>query len=309
MAAEAPKVCAVILALADTPELRACLRSLAAAAYPCLETVVVRNGPADGEFERAALGAYGRPCKVIFTGRNAGFAAGSNAGLREALRSGADFALLLNDDTVVSPDFLGPLVEQAGIAGLAGPRIFYFSEPRKIWFTGARFDGKTCSFETPGAGLGEEEWGNLSPATSAYLTGCCLLASRKVLEEVGLLDEKFFLYWEDADWCFRAAGRGFSCVVAPASRIWHKVSLSTGGEGSPLKTYYKTRGQLLFAARYAPAAAAGLLAGYARDAAWLLFKSGAPGRLKKALAYAAAVAGHYTGRSGRAGAWLRGEGS
>lgn len=306
MPAETPKVCAVVLALADTPELRACLRSLGAAAYPRLEAVIVRNGPADAGFEAAARGAYGRDCKVLFTGANLGFAAGSNAGLREALRSGADFALLLNDDAEVAPDFLGPLVDAAARHGLAGPRIFYFSEPDKIWFTGASFDPAACAFGTPGAGLTEAAWGKTGEALSDYLTGCCLLASRRALETAGLLDERFFLYWEDADLCFRARAAGFACAVAPASRVWHKVSVSTGGEGSPLKTYYKARGQLFFAGLHAPPARR-LLAGFARDAAWLLLRSAQPGRFKKAAAYAAAVLHHYSGQTGEAPAWLRGE--
>lgn len=307
MPAESQKVCAVVLALSDTPELRACLRSLAAAAYPGLEAVVVRNGPADTGFEAAVRGAYGRRCKVLFTGANLGFAAGSNAGLREAMRSGADYALLLNDDAEVAPDFLEPLLAAAARGGLAGPRIFYFSEPGKIWFSGARFDPAACAFETSGAGGTEAALGDAGAARSDYLTGCCLLLSRKVLETVGLLDESFFLYWEDADICFRARAAGFSCEVVPASRVWHKVSLSTGGEGSPLKTYYKVRGQLLFAARHASPAGR-LLAGFARDAAWLLFKSGQGGRFKKAAAYAAAALHYYSGRTGEAPAWLRGEG-
>ena len=298
-----PKVCAVILNLADTPCLLECLRSLEKAAYGNLEIVVVHNGPRSEEFDKAVRGASSRVSEVLFTGYNAGFAAGSNAGMRAALSRGAEHVLLLNDDTVVAPDFLGTLTAQAEAdgPGMFGPRIFYFSEPEKIWFTGAAFDSSTCSFTTPGADLTESVWGRPEPADTDYVTGCCLLVSRKVLETIGLLDERFFLYWEDADWCFRARARGFRCGIVPSSRIWHKVSSSTGGEGSPLKTYYKARGRLLFSGLHAPGAKKKIIHEFARDAAWLLLKSGAPDRWRKAWAYIKAVLDNYMGRGGGRG--------
>lgn len=302
MSQRPPKITAVILNVGDNAALQDCLRSLDKAVYEHLNIVVVHNGPEAAGFETLVRASAARVSDVLFAGFNSGFAAGNNLGIKLALAKGADYVLLLNDDTVVAPDFLARLAARAEAepaAGMFGPRIFYFSEPEKVWFSGARFDAEKCAFVTPGAGLTEADLAVAAPQASDYLTGCCLLVSREVIETAGLLDERFFLYWEDADWCFRARARGFRCLVVPDSRIWHKISLSSGGEDSPVKVYYKILGQLLFSDRYAPRVKSRLLAGFARDIVWLLLKSGAPDRWKKAWAYITAIADHYSGRRGR----------
>ena len=307
MATTIPKICSVILNIYDTPGLVDCLRSLDKAAYKNLEVIVVHNGPASSELEKEARAASAKISEVVFTGFNAGFAAGNNAGIKRALGSGADYVLLLNDDTAVAPDFLDRLVAEAGkdpAIGMLGPRIFYFSEPGKIWFSGARFDREACVFSFPGADEQESSYGHAEPEATDYVTGCALLVSRKLLEKAGALDEKFFLYWEDSDWGLRAAAAGFKRLMVPAAKIWHKVSASSGGTGSVLKAYYKTRSHLLFAERHAPGAKGKILRGIIRDATWLLLKSAEPGKIRKAAARLLAVTHYYTGRTGPGPEWI-----
>lgn len=301
------KICAVILNIADTPGLVDCLRSLDKATYPDLEVIVVHNGPRCAEFEEAVRAASHKVGEVVFTGFNAGFAAGNNAGIVSALERGADYVLLLNDDTEAAPDFLDLLAAEARKvpdAGMLGPRIFYFSEPEKIWFSGARFNREECVFSFPGADQAEAAYGHYDPEAADYITGCALLVSRKLIETVGALDESFFLYWEDSDWGLRAAAAGFKSVVVPRARIWHKVSASSGGTDSALKAYHKTRGQLLFASIHAPSARNLLIRGYIKDLLWLLIKSGKPGRFKKFAAILAGVIHYFTGRTGSGPRWL-----
>jgi len=310
MSGAEPKVTAVVLNAAGKELLLDCLRSLGTCSYEALDIVVVRNGPADAELAAQARSASPRVAEIVFVGHNAGFAGGNNPGIKLAMERGADYVLLLNDDTAVAPDFLRKLVAESGkdqSIGMAGPRIFYFYEPEKIWFSGASFDPASCSFSFPGADLTEKSFGTREPADTAYITGCCLLVSRKLLETVGSLDENFFLYWEDSDWGLRAAAAGFKSVVVPEARIWHKVSVSSGGNDSPFKIYHKTRGQLLFCERHAPAARKKLLGGFARDMAWLVFKSCAPHRFRRAAAYAAGIAGYFSGEKGPGPAWLKTE--
>ncbi|MCM2267374.1 MAG: glycosyltransferase family 2 protein [Elusimicrobiales bacterium] len=305
-----PKITAVVLNAAGKDLLLDCLRSLGTCSYGALDIIVVRNGPAEDSLAVQVRSASPRVAEVLFTGHNAGFAGGNNPGIKLALERGADYVLLLNDDTAVAPDFLHKLVAEAGkdpYVGMAGPRIFYFSEPEKIWFSGASFDPVCCSFAFPGADLTEKSFGMPEPAATDYVTGCCLLASRKLVESIGGLDESFFLYWEDSDWGLRAAAAGFKSVVVPEARIWHKVSVSSGGNDSPFKIYHKTRGQLLFCERHAPAAKKKLLGGFARDIAWLLFKSGVPDRFRRAAAYAAGITGYLSGEKGPGPAWLKTE--
>lgn len=304
-------IVSVVLNVSDTPCLPACLRSLGATGYPGMEIIVVRNGPFREGFESEARLASDKVSEVIFTGLNGGYAAGNNAGIRRALEKGADYVLLLNDDTEVAPDFVeilaGAALKEPG-AGVLGPRIFYFSEPEKVWFSGARFDRDQCSIFTPGTGLPAAVTAKGEVTETDYVTGCALFASRKMIEAVGLLDERFFLYWEDCDWGLRAAGAGFKSLVVPSAKVWHKISVSAGGEESPMKAYHKTRSHLLFADMHAPKAKKTLLLKLARDAAWLLFKSGAPGALRRAAAYLAGAAGYFAGSRGAGPDWLRGGG-
>lgn len=279
-----------------------CLGSLNAVATPGFGVIVARNGAYDSELEAAVRTASGHVEAVLFNGDNIGFASGCNAGIRKALEDGADWVLLLNDDTAAAPDFLEKLLAEAEKrpeAGMLGPRIFYFSEKEKIWFSGAKFDGETCAFVFPGADRAEEEYGHTEPEEADFITGCALLVKREVVEKVGPLDERFFLYWEDADWGLRARAAGYKCLVAPAAKIWHKVSVSSGGADSPLKAYHKTFGHLLFCDIHAPAVKKKVLYGCMKDIAWLLLRSRGQGRFRKAWAYALAVFDHYTRKKAR----------
>ncbi len=296
----APRVSVVILHLNDVEGLLDCLDSLRSVQYPAMDVVLVHNGAYDPELERKISSRGGVAGEIHNTGGNIGFAAGSNAGMRIAFSRGADYVLLLNDDTVVAPDFLALLVAEAErdrSAGMLGPQVLYFSDPRKVSFAGAEFDQPSCMFRFPfadGPALTSP-----APIESSYIAGCAMLVRRELADKIGLLDEKFFLYWEDSDWGLRAKNAGYRCVVVPSAKIWHKVSASSGGGDSPAKAYYKTRGQLLFAERHAVSARMPLLAGFARDIAWLLIRSRRPGRLRKALACIKAIFDYYTGKTGQ----------
>ena len=242
----------------------------------------------------------------IDTQGNLGYARGNNIGICDALTRGAEYILLLNDDTVVSPDFLSILLETAEKStdiGIVGPAIYYFDDPQEIWFAGARFDPDSCmikSHET--ADSGNEVSSDL--IGSDYITGCALLIKKSVIEEIGLLNERFFLYWEDVDWGLRAKKAGLKRLVVPQSRIWHKVSVSTGGMDSPLRAYHKTRSHLLMAKLHSPNALTKLHIGFFRDIAWLLLKSNDRDRIRKARAYMAAIIDYHRGRTDRGPQWL-----
>ncbi len=301
------KIAAVILTLGDASAVADCVRSLDEAALPGSEIIIVRNAPREHGFEEAVRALSGKISEVAVSGFNTGYSAGNNLGLRAALGKGADYILLLNDDTVAAPDFLEKLLEEAGKrpeAGMLGPRIFYFAEKEKIWFSGAKFNKGNCSFSFPGSDQAERDYGHFAPEESDYITGCALLVKREVIEKIGPLDERFFLYWEDSDWGLRARAAGCKCVVVPAARIWHKVSASSGGTDSPLKAYHKTFSHLLFCDIHASAAKGRLLRGFARDIAWLLLKASGQKRFRKAWAYALAIFDHYTGAKARARPWL-----
>lgn len=241
-----PLVTIVVLnwnGLADTLK---CLESLAGLNYAAYGVVVVDNGSTDGS--PAVIRQRFPEVVVIENGENLGYTGGNNVGLRYALAQGADYVLLLNNDTVVASDFLHLLVEAAGAGedvGMAGPTIYYYDLPDVIWSAGGAIDwrqGRTWM-----VGLDERDSGQfgLAPRGVDFVTGCALLVKRAVLEQVGLLDERFFVYYEEAEWCVRARRVGFKIVHVPQAHTWHKISPGNQTD-SPLVHYYMTRNRLLF---------------------------------------------------------------
>lgn len=301
-----PKVSIVILHLDNREALEGCLRSCRAIRYHNHEVIVVQNGsrvPLDpGDVDCLV----GRRASVVKSPFNAGYAGGNNLGIRVALAQGAEYVLLMNDDTEVDPGFLDALVqavERLPRIGAVGPKIYYFDQPTRLWFAGGGFDPRTCQVVAPRADeLDDGAETALTPTD--WLTGCCLLMTRQALERAGLLDERFFLYWEDVDWCLRLRASGLQSVVEPSARIWHKISLSAGGTDSSLKAYHKTRSHLLLAHLHAPRSFPTLLEGLLRDIAWLLVKSSDRERFRKVRAYVAAVKDYARGRTGRGPEWL-----
>jgi len=242
----APHVLIVVLnwnGLADT---LACLESMRRLEYPAYEVLVVDNGSSDGS--PAAIRERFPDVTLIETGENLGFAGGNNVGIRHALEIGADYVLLLNNDTEVSPDFLSRLVEAAEAdsqVGMAGPTIYYYDRPEVIWSAGGEIDWRRGC--TRMVGLDERDDGQFggAPREVDFITGCAVLVRATALRQAGLLDERFFMYYEEVEWCVRTRRAGFRIVHVPQAHIWHKIAPSAQSD-SPRVHYYMTRNRLLF---------------------------------------------------------------
>ena len=239
-----------------------CLRSLQRMTYSNARVLVVDNASTDGTVE--AVRREFPDIELIVNDANLLFTGGNNVGISHALQQGADYVLLLNNDTVVAPDFLDHLVhaaESEGRTGMAGPKIYYCSshhpvsdgrthEPQRIWFAGGKIEW--WKGWTSHIGIREIDHGQHDhPSETAYLTGCCLLVKREVIDTVGLLDDAYFFYGEDADWCVRASRAGYKLLYTPGAVIWHKLSVSAGGHLSWFKNWNKFKSQLRLMARYA----------------------------------------------------------
>jgi GT2 family glycosyltransferase len=211
----------------DTAE---CIDSLGSIAYPDHELLLVDNGSTDGSVEYLTGRFPG--LKVLETGANLGYAGGNNRGIKAALEQGADYVLLLNNDTIVSPDFLDGLVKVAEgdeRIGMVGPKICFYSDPRKIWSAGGNINMFTGDVGNVGEGLPQ---GALSGVrTVDYVSGCALMIKAEVLKKTGLMDEDYFLYYEEADLNVMAHRHGYISVVNCDVSILHKVGASSKIKG------------------------------------------------------------------------------
>ena len=135
-------------------------------------------------------------------------------------------------------------------AGLVAPKILYQSPPSLIWYAGGELSFWTGTMRH--VGIRQQDRGQFDGAgPTQYATGCCVLARRALIERIGMLDETYHMYAEDADWSLRAHRAGFDVLYAPAGVLWHRVSVSAGGNLSLFKLTNKFRGNFRFFARYA----------------------------------------------------------
>lgn len=236
------KVTAVVLSWNGREDTLACLRSLDGEG---VDVIVVDNASEDGTAD-AVTGA-----EVIRNERNLGYAGGMNVGIRRAFERGADAVLLLNNDVELDPGAVEALVETLGHAGAVCPVIVFADDPERAWYAGARFD--------PRRGYNGRHLTDRieSVRETDRICGAAVLIPREVLEQVGAFDEELFAYYEDADWSLRARKHGLPLLVVPNSTVRHRVSASTGGEGSPDALYYSVRNLLAVCERHAPLGALG----------------------------------------------------
>jgi GT2 family glycosyltransferase len=251
-------VAVIVLSWNRREDTLACLRSLARVDYPRLLLLVVDNGSTDGT--AAAVGREFSGVEVLQLEANLGFADGNNAGIRRALELGADHVLVLNNDVEVDPAFVTGLVAEAisqPDAGALTPKILYFEPPDLIWFAGASFDPRS-GYNGRQRGYREHDDGRFDQVVETdRVCGAAMLVPRAVLERVGVFDGALFAYSEDTDWSLRAREAGYRLYVVPASKVWHKISVSSGGESSPTTLYYGLRNTIAVCERHAPLGPAG----------------------------------------------------
>lgn len=222
-----------------------CLASLAATAHPALTIFLVDNASTDDSCA-AVRGAF-PAVRLIESRENLGFAEGNNVALRLALAEGFPYILLLNNDATVAPDtvdrLLQPLLADPRV-GLSGPAICYTDEPERLWSAGGYVDWRRGAVTNPWV---DRPLASLPGETFAvdHSSGCAMLIRAGAIALAGLLDPRFFMYYEETEWCVRIARAGYALVVVPAARVWHDVS-PRSREGSPAIAYYMTRNQLLF---------------------------------------------------------------
>ncbi|MCX6705783.1 MAG: glycosyltransferase family 2 protein [Candidatus Woesebacteria bacterium] len=230
------------------------------------ECVVVDNGSTDDTQDM--LSNYKLPnmgYKFIETNLNLGYAGGNNVGLKYAFNGGSDYAILLNNDVILPKDILTKLVgiaEKDQRIGLLAPKM-YFAEGyefhkdrykkedlgKVIWYAGGFIDWDNVYLNHRGVDEVDRGQYDKKEVVDAA-NGACLLIKNKVIRNIGFLRDKYFMYWEDADYSLRAKIAGWKVVYTPKTCLWHKVSASSG-IGSNLNDYFLTRNRLDFGLKYA----------------------------------------------------------
>lgn len=230
--------------LADT---RRCLRALADLRHPPEKIWVVDNASSDGSADALAefLLDYPLPAQLIRSDENLGFGGGCNLGMRAALTAEAEAIWVLNNDTVVHPEALLALedtLQSEPQVGAVGSIIYELERPKQIHAWGG---GRVLAW----AGVSQHCRKPTTAERLDYVTGASIFLRREALRAVGLFDsQRYFMYWEDVDLCYRLRQAGWKLAVAEQSRIWHQMSSSLGST-HPLKDYYVTQSAGAFARR------------------------------------------------------------
>ena len=217
-----------------------------------LQIIVADNASSDDSVQilRERYGEDDRVA-VIALDDNYGFSYANNAGIRRAQEWGADCVMLLNNDTELAPGMLRELAVCADRhpESVIVPKICYSDDRKRIWAAGGEVSPVVRKVRH--IGLNEIDEGQFDREREiGFATGCCLWIPMEVICRAGMLDERFFLYYEDTEYSFRLQGKGICMYYCPSALLYHKVGASTRGADSPLCAYYIARNWLLCSRMY-----------------------------------------------------------
>ena len=285
----------VVLSFNDAQSTLRCIRSIRThLTLPGLRVVVVDNGSTTSRMPSIEPGFP--PVTVLYTGANLGFAGGVNFALRRIRTDEPDYVLLLNNDTLVYEDFISPLLDFMDgnpKVAVAGPIITDQDsgsiQSAGIWLSGFLLLARNPYFRADPAELLGHGW----PIRADYVAGSAMLVRVSTFREIGLLDERFFLYEEEVDFCLRARETGHEIAVVPINGVRHKGS-GTIGRMPLLKQFHIGRSHVLLLRKHqSPATAA--LSVYAYTASEIAVRVGqallGKGSLRELVAFARGVAG------------------
>jgi GT2 family glycosyltransferase len=224
-----------------------CIDSINESTYKNFMIIVVDNGSSDGSVEKLKF-SYNQ-VEILEMKCNLGVAEGNNIGIRHALKNNCEYILLLNNDTEIEKNMLKILVEKANPGTLAVPKIYYHGHKNLIWCAGGEINwskGITVHY-----GMNKRDSDIYKKEKYIqYAPTCCMLIHRDVFNSIGIMDEKYFMYYDDTDFCVRATNHEFKILYVPEALLWHKVSSSSGGEESLTTIYYTNRNRLYFISKY-----------------------------------------------------------
>ncbi|MGH7203996.1 MAG: glycosyltransferase family 2 protein [Candidatus Levyibacteriota bacterium] len=229
-----------------------------------IQTIVVDNGSTE-KFQLSPQEQL--HTTLIYNADNIGFSGGYNIGIKTALENGANAVMIVNNDTLLDPNILIHLEKvlySEDVIGLTVPKMYFakgheFHKDRYtkeqvgkvLWYAGGSVDWNNV--QSIHRGVDEVDDGQYNRTEKVdFASGCCMLIKKEVFEKVGMFDERYFLYYEDADLCERMKRAGYMLYYVPRAFLYHVNASSSGGAGNVIQDYYITRNQMLFGMSYAP---------------------------------------------------------
>lgn len=236
-----PLICAIIVAWKSADCIGRCIQSLQKSSVP-LDIIAVDNASTDNVAD--VIARY-PDVTYVNSGDNIGYAAGNNVGLKIAQKRNADYFFIINPDAYIAPDCIQTMLDvmqKSPDIGMTCPKTYY-ADSDTIWFAGATLNMKTGT--SPHIGQGQKDGPEFSKDSDLpRANGCAMLLSKEALQKVGLMEGKYFLYFEEIDWSIRFKQAGYRIRLVAGAHAWHAASTSTGGFFTPLYQYYTTRNSL-----------------------------------------------------------------
>lgn len=264
-----PLVSIILLNYKGAEDTIACLQSLQKITYSNYRIIIADNASPDDSMIQISsylesqspddMNIFDSPSKAVLnsshprkftllqTGCNGGYGYGNNIAIKYALKMRTDYVLVLNNDTVVEPLFLEPMVkmcEEDKNIGIVSGQIFYYDKPEVFWFNGGifnKYSGKTEHID-----WGKKNIGQKPLLDSTFITGCLWLIPKHIFDIVGFINEEYFMYVEDIEFTQRVLENGYALKVSENTRIWHKVGSSSGAELTEFSVYWMTKNKLKY---------------------------------------------------------------
>ncbi len=228
------------------------------------EIILVDNGSSDDSLKKFNKKyKNNKLVKILNTKENLGYAAGNNFGIKYALDNDFDFLVIINNDIIADPNFVEEMLKESNQFDILGPKIYFapgfeFHKDRYskkdrgkvIWSVGGKMDWNNIYGSN--IGVDKIDHGQFEKINQDvdFISGCCLMASRGVFKTIGNFDKKYFMYFEDVDFCQRAKKSNLKLACIPKSIIWH-INAGSSKSGGDLHDYFITRNRIYFASKYA----------------------------------------------------------
>lgn len=240
------KIVTILVNYNGYEDTKACLMSLQEMTIDT--SVIVVDNASNNEYCKQLIGIFPK-LTLIESKKNLGFAGGNNLGIKYALKYDIDYIMLLNNDTIVDKGLLKELMIGITPNTLHVPRMMYYKEKNRVWYAGGNFNKITGRAIHTHINYDLQK-GDKRNVNCTFATGCCLLIPIEIIRECGQLDERYFMYCEDSEFCLRILSKQKKIRYIGNAVLWHKVSNSTGGNDSLFSVYYMTRNRLLYLMTY-----------------------------------------------------------